>query len=142
MTQLEKEYVKEFAFAGNATITLQSGNTGKHFTYKLKRSKDQPNLYFIHLLHGPDNEEDYKYIGCYYKDNNYFHPAKQFQMTPRQMFPPALRAIDYFFMKIDNLPDNLYVFHEGRCGRCGRKLTTPESIQRGLGPECYKESKR
>jgi hypothetical protein len=28
------------------------------------------------------------------------------------------------------------VYHEGRCGRCNRKLTVPESIETGLGPEC------
>jgi hypothetical protein len=28
------------------------------------------------------------------------------------------------------------VWHEGRCGRCGRKLTVPESIESGFGPEC------
>lgn len=30
----------------------------------------------------------------------------------------------------------LQVWHEGRCGRCGRKLTVPSSIETGLGPEC------
>ena len=141
-TALTQERVKDFAFAGNATITLQSGTTGKHYTYKIKKCKDSDNLYFIHLLHGPDNEEDYHYIGAYYKDSGYFHTAKQYQFTPRQAYPPALRAMDYFLFKIDNLPSNLYVYHEGRCGRCGRKLTTPESIERGLGPECYKENKQ
>src|ERR1019366_4832357 len=34
------------------------------------------------------------------------------------------------------LPANLEVWHEGKCGRCGRKLTVPESIERGIGPEC------
>ena len=29
------------------------------------------------------------------------------------------------------------VHHEGKCGRCGRKLTTPESCLRGIGPECW-----
>jgi hypothetical protein len=32
---------------------------------------------------------------------------------------------------------DLEVWHEGRCGACGRRLTVPESIERGLGPECY-----
>jgi hypothetical protein len=31
---------------------------------------------------------------------------------------------------------NLEIWHEGRCGRCGRKLTVPESIHNGYGPEC------
>jgi hypothetical protein len=28
------------------------------------------------------------------------------------------------------------VHHEGKCGRCGRKLTVPESVKSGFGPEC------
>jgi hypothetical protein len=26
--------------------------------------------------------------------------------------------------------------HAGKCGRCGRKLTVPQSIETGIGPEC------
>lgn len=29
-------------------------------------------------------------------------------------------------------------WHEGVCGRCGRRLTVPESIETGFGPECRK----
>lgn len=32
--------------------------------------------------------------------------------------------------------DRVEVWHEGSCGRCGRKLTVPSSIETGLGPEC------
>jgi hypothetical protein len=35
-----------------------------------------------------------------------------------------------------NLPEQVEVHHEGRCGRCGRALTVPESIESGFGPEC------
>ena len=34
------------------------------------------------------------------------------------------------------LPISVRFWHEGRCGRCGRTLTDPESIKRGLGPVC------
>lgn len=30
------------------------------------------------------------------------------------------------------------IWHEGKCGRCGRQLTVPESIESGFGPECVK----
>jgi len=33
-------------------------------------------------------------------------------------------------------PPSVQFWHEGRCGRCGRLLSNPDSIQRGLGPEC------
>lgn len=41
-------------------------------------------------------------------------------------------------MKENNLPQKMAVYHSGRCGSCGRELTTPESIRRGLGKKCAK----
>lgn len=29
-----------------------------------------------------------------------------------------------------------YGMHSGNCGFCGRKLTDPESVKRGIGPDC------
>ncbi len=52
---------------------------------------------------------------------------------------PSTRAFRWF---VENLlargavSEKVEFWHEGKCARCGRKLTTPESIQRGLGPEC------
>ena len=34
------------------------------------------------------------------------------------------------------LPETVEVWHEGRCCRCARRLTVPESIILGLGPAC------
>ena len=135
--RLAKSVVPDFALGGNATLTLKSGETGRRYTYKIVNSKDNEYLFFIHLLHGPDNENDYKYVGCYYKDTEYFHPAKCYLDIERRLRPPSIQAIDYFFKRLHNIPDNLIVYHEGKCARCGRKLTTPESLERGFGPECY-----
>ena len=140
MTNLPKEYIKEYTLAGNSTVTLQSGKTNTYYTYKFKRSKDDSQLYFIHLLRGPDNEDDYTYIGCYYADTRYFHICKKYQDKYEHNWPASIRAVAYFLKRINNLPSNLFVYHEGRCGACGRKLTTPESIMRGLGPECAKKA--
>jgi len=35
------------------------------------------------------------------------------------------------------LPAGLVAYEECSCGRCGRALTDPVSIERGIGPECY-----
>lgn len=35
------------------------------------------------------------------------------------------------------LPEGIEIFEEDRCGRCGRALTDPVSVERGIGPECY-----
>ena len=129
---------KTFALAGNATITLESENTKNSFTYKIQRSDDAENLYFVKLLRGKDNTEDYAYIGCYRSDIGVFYPCKKYKEVAKDNWPPSMRGIKYFFEKIDNIPPKLHVYHEGRCGRCGRPLTTPESIKCGFGPECRK----
>ena len=138
MHRLEANRVREFVLGGNATITIESQMTGKHFTYKIKQSDKDENLYFVKLLRGQDNEQDYTYIGCYFADGNHFHPEKKYQNVEYEGWPKSLRAVKFLFNRLDNVPDNLLVYHEGKCCRCGRKLTTPESIERGVGPECEK----
>lgn len=129
---------KNFALAGNATITLESENTNKRFTYKIVQADDNENVYFVKLLTGPDNEQDYQYVGCYFKDTGKFRAHKKWREMDKFSWPPSLRAISFFFEKLDDIPSKLHVYHEGRCGRCGRKLTTPESVESGFGPECIK----
>ena len=55
----------------------------------------------------------------------------------------AVQAFGFFTRQVLDrgvLPEALRVLHHGRCGRCGRKLTTPESIRLGLGPVCVTRS--
>lgn len=134
--KINSEDAKKLILAGNATITLESGNTGTHYTYKITRCKNDEQLYFVKSLRGKDNEVDYRYIGCYYADSGYFYPEKTYKDRDVITWPRSMQAIRYMFNRIDNLPDNLHIYHEGRCCRCGRKLTTPESIKKGIGPEC------
>ena len=41
------------------------------------------------------------------------------------------------FLAGQPLPEGLEVWEESCCGRCGRELTDPVSVERGVGPECY-----
>lgn len=134
--------VPTYTLAGRSTITLLSGESGNRFTYKIQQCKDNNQLYFVHLLHGLDNERDYRYVGCYYANSHTFVPVRTYHHSPQHAWPPSLRAVAFFFARLYTLPCHLHVYHEGTCGKCGRKLTTPESIERGLGPECCKEVSR
>ncbi len=51
---------------------------------------------------------------------------------------PSSIAFSWAWRKMlrNELPDQLEIWHEGRCGRCNRKLTVPESVASGFGPEC------
>jgi len=39
------------------------------------------------------------------------------------------------------MPEDLEVWHEGRCSKCGRQLTDPVSISVGMGPTCRGEAR-
>lgn len=137
--------VQEFIFAGNATFTLVSKKTGVRFTYKVRKRKLNPvgdEVFFLNLLRGPDNEADYAYMGVLRKDPlRYFWTAASGKVG-RQA--PAYKALVWFVdaarCERDVLGKTLEVWHEGRCGKCGRKLTVPSSVSLGLGPECARKA--
>lgn len=127
--------IKDYMLAGNATVTM-SGLKAR-YTYKVSRAKNQEPgaapLYFVALLSGPDNESDYTYMGVL---------NGTLKLTKKSAFKDdsiPVRAFRYVWAHVSagNLPPQAEVRHEGSCGRCGRKLTTPESIDRGIGPECW-----
>lgn len=138
MVQLENDKIKPFVLGGNAIITVESGKTGRYFTYKIKRSENDSNLYFIKNLRGSDNQNDqvYVYVGCFFADTKNFVVEKSYRNKEVSSWPTSIRAIRYLFNNLDDVPYMLHVYHEGRCCRCGRTLTTPESIRKGIGPEC------
>lgn len=136
-----------FTLAGNATITLVSKRTGTRFTYKVRRPKSergQPpsTVYFVSVLSGPDNEQDFAYLGMIrtvkvpMKTVGFHHGGHKAKVKPGA---PSAMAFAWYWGKLVTqgvLPEELEVWHEGRCGRCGRKLTVPNSIASGFGPDC------
>jgi hypothetical protein len=132
--------VKTYALAGHSTLTLTSQRTGARYTYKVSKAKGDrlpppgasSELWFVGLLSGPDNESDYTYVGMI---------NGTFKTTAKSRFKDdavPVRAFRYFWQHVDagRLPPEVEIRHCGRCGRCGRTLTVPESIDRGIGPEC------
>lgn len=124
----------QFMFAGNSRTTVTSLKTGTRFTYKIvkKRSKSAAAPWFVSVLTGPDNSNDYTYIG-------YVNLKGEFQAGRKGRADcPSFKAFAwaYHMLNKGTIPDQLEVRHEGHCGRCNRVLTVPESIDRGLGPHC------
>lgn len=134
-----------FMFAGNATLTIRSLRTNERFTYRIKKPPEVegeapgPVGWFIAVLTGSDNTNDFTYLGHVYRESrDYVHGRKS------KIGPDAASALawTWFYSAVvlrDRLkPDKCEVWHEGRCGACNRKLTVPESIDAGFGPECAK----
>jgi hypothetical protein len=120
---------RAFALAGAAVITLQ-GKTSR-YTYRIKANKKQGAraTHYVSVLRGADNESDYKFIGGITSEG--FYASDKSDLT---VDSPCVRAFGWWWAHIDS--PEVEVYHAGRCGRCGRLLTTPESIKTGLGPVC------
>lgn len=120
----------EFILGGNSTFTFLNTITGNRFTFRVKRKKD--NLFYVKALTG---SSEYSYIGSIL-NNNFRHSIKSRISVDSQ----SVKVFHYVFHKLINskLDDCVQIWHDGKCGRCNRQLTVPESIESGFGPECVK----
>lgn len=159
----EPEKIKRFALAGNAILTLQNESNGKRATYRIRKAPGrlqhtcdteiapdgvplacaackEETPFFVSVLTGSDNDSDYTYLGTIWNDargTRYFHGKK----SSIGADSPSGRGATWLFRRLSEggaIPEPFKVYHEGRCGACGRRLTVPESIESGLGPECAK----
>jgi hypothetical protein len=125
-----------FFFAGHAIWTV-AGPHGR-FTFRARRPKQtSPQIppLFLGVLTGPDNTASYTYAGVLRQDGTVAITKKSKYdagSVPVKVATWAIRQV----MQGKALPDGYTIHHAGRCCRCGRLLTTPESVIQGMGPEC------
>ena len=127
---------KRFIMAGKATVTLISKKSGVRFTYKISAAESD-DVFFVGLLNGPDNESNYAYVGRIAR-GVFWQGRKVPRAGDVGRDAPSSKAFDWSWRALarGTMPEALEIWHEGQCGRCGRKLTVPESIKSGFGPEC------
>jgi hypothetical protein len=129
----------DFILAGNAYFTLRSKKTGTRYTFRVarpKRARDKNEwFYYVSLLNGPDNTSNYTYAGWMKKPELKLVSGGNTHLRPGA---PSVVAFQWALgnLAAGKLPETLEIFHDGKCGRCGRELTVPESVELGIGPEC------
>ena len=139
--KLKPEDQLNFILGGHALFTIKNTITDGRFTYKVEAphgvKPEESNVLFVKVLTGPENTRDYRYIG-YIKNSLFIHGGLKAKVGKDAQ---SVIAFDFIFNRLltkgFNKP-NLEVWHEGKCARCGRTLTVPESIENGIGPECAK----
>ena len=137
----EAPVIRTFMTAGDATFTLVSTKTSNRFTYKVEApSEDNGTIRFVKVLNGPDNTRDYAYIGTIRPvmgnwDGACFQHGGM--KAKASIEAPSVVAFNWFTqaLRADKITQ-IEFWHEGKCGKCGRKLTDPVSISLGMGPTC------
>ena len=125
---------RQFILGGHAVFTVAGPNG--HYTYKVRRPTPE-HPYFASLLTGPNNTTDYTYLGVVGDADLRVHTTRR-SAWPNDAVP--VRVLAWALAHVEQarpFPAGYTLHHEGRCARCGRALTTPESVERGFGPECW-----
>lgn len=113
--ELERAQIEKFILGGNAYFTLHNTKKGTHLTYKVSVCKDNPELFFVSVLTGPDNWTNYSFLGTI-RERIYWHGKK----SKISKDAPSAKTFEWFYNNLNRLPKALLVLHEGKCGRCGR----------------------
>jgi hypothetical protein len=132
--------IRAYLFAGDATFTVRSVRSGQRYTFRVRRKEPTPDrprpAWWVYVLSGSDNTSDYSYIGSVTPEGRAY--------PPRGREPaPSWAAFEWLIRQVfagPALPPTVEFWHSGACARCGRELTTPESIEAGLGPKCRERS--
>lgn len=121
---------REFILSGAAVFTIVSEASDERYTYKVQ---DGDNIHFVKLQTGPNNNAHWTYLGVI--RHGVFTLTRKSGLRDISL---PYRAFQYMWQRLvrDEIAPKLQIWHVGRCGRCGRALTVPESIARGFGPEC------
>lgn len=138
------EYIK----AGNSKVTVVSKKTGKRYTFKVtapydrrkcKRDYDAKVRFVALRVDEEKFGKPWMYLGS-------LRGVVMFAGARGNGGHPAYKVFDWVVGHLSHTANNgkgineeLEIWHSGRCGRCGRELTDPASIERGLGPECAKK---
>lgn len=131
------EKALDYIMGGNSIFTLVVGE--KRYTYKILERINGfgQQFYSVMVLVGPDNVNNYRRFARIMEIDG---------MPKLELVSKTTNYIEYFeyikmlyygllFQDYSKI-STWQVWHTGRCSRCGRLLTVPESIENGIGPEC------
>jgi hypothetical protein len=128
----------DFVLGGRAVFTVDTDSD--YYTLRIAKTRfgsaKEP-FYFLFQLVDPASRRGGRYIGSVDPDSGHIQlTTKSWLMSDSPEIIDLQLAFDAIWGDVP-LPDGWEIRHVGRCGVCDRRLTTPESLERGIGPECY-----
>jgi len=132
----DKDEIQLYVSGGKGRFRLKSLKSEKEFTYKIspmsKRNiRYDEYTFYVSLL--PND-----FLGVFkLEENKYIHSKKSTKIYDSPEVKGFRWLLDQF-EKNTEFPTEMEFYHMGVCSCCGKTLTTPESIQMGIGPVCFK----
>ena len=137
----KKRDVREYILGGDAIFTVGSKKKDWSFTYKFKEKRNK-DYRLIYVLYGPDNTSAYRYIGYLNLKTMELNISTRWRMATDTDCIKLLTAfLAVVWSKEPKWPEGCIFLKSKHCAKCGKLLTTIESIERGFGPECYEAIK-
>jgi hypothetical protein len=138
----DREAIQTYILAGKSIFTLQSRVSGDRYTYKVSKPRgedEETSMWFVEVLTGPDNTQDYTYLGLviplHYRRGLHVITTAKSRLTNDA---PSVKAINWFVKQVTGKGAKLGqvdFWNAGRCSMCGRTLTS-EYAKIGIGPKC------
>jgi hypothetical protein len=133
--------VERAAKVFNGHYTIKSSKTGDHRTFKIHTQCDKaefaPGQRIVSLLTGSENDADSSYTGFAFIDDQGIHVwAKKRGEGLWEVYADMLWTLSLDGANSRWAQKGFTIMGEGRCLRCNRLLTTPDSIASGIGPVC------
>lgn len=140
---------KQFVLAGRSIFTIEipedyraKHDLKPHYTFRVDHKAPEgkwKETWFVKYLTGSDNTRDYSYLGLLNVENVQVRTTAKSKLNDNNLVVKLLNRTLALIWAGDVNPmteKGFGLHHEGRCGKCGRVLTTPTSISLGIGPEC------
>ena len=127
----------KFIFAGYATVCMEFD--GNKYYFRIIKEDNDYKLYEIIT----SDISDYfscksNFEGSFARSGVVKNCSRKLWTRHCKMFHIAMKCL---LKNRSGLLDklNVKIYHAGYCGKCNRILKTPESIQHGIGNECFKD---
>jgi hypothetical protein len=142
MMVMEPQAVRPAVKLFNGRYTVESKQTGEHRTFWVRTQEADaefaPGRRLVMLLTGSQNDDPACYTAFGFAEESGIRvfPSKQASSPRWAQFADLLwtLALDGAFSPWTE--KGFTILMEGRCLKCDRPLTSPESLRRGIGPIC------
>jgi hypothetical protein len=124
----------QFITAGHAEFTVQGMN---HYTFKVVHQNKKGSSLHVYYRKVGDH-----LIGFFNRNSLtgqwWYKHNPHSEISERDT---AVLCIEYTIKHLQSgkFDNRAQIMHLGACGKCGRALTDPVSIEAGIGPECRKQ---